>query len=74
MPKFEIPNYEFDRNRLLSMTEDQAVNFIENAVYEAGALFERLEGVNKVRGNGHHMRQNIAAKAGELMRERWNKV
>lgn len=77
MPKVQMPNYdtnELSKDRLLVMTEDQAVNFIENAVYEASALFERLEWVNKVRGNGHHIRQNIAAKAGELMRERWNKV
>lgn len=70
-----MPNYdvEFSRERLQAMTEDQAVNFIENFVYDATALFEMLEWVNKVYGNGHHMRQNIAAKAGELMRERWKK-
>lgn len=61
----------FDRNFLDNMTREEASSAIEQAVYEACHLFERLEGANKVRGNGHHMMQTIAAEAGKLMRERW---
>ena len=61
----------FDAAFLDGLTEDEAVNLIERAVYAASHLFERLEGVGKVRGNGHHMMQQTAAEAGKLMRERW---
>ena len=49
----------------------EAINMIERSVYEACALFEQLELAGKVRGNGHHMAQNIAEQAGKLMQERW---
>ena len=61
----------FDKDYLNGLTEDQAVNIIERAAYDACHLFERLEAVGKVRGNGHHMMQAIGAEAGKLMRERW---
>lgn len=53
------------------MTKEAAVNRISNLVYEATALFERLEGAGLVRGNGHHMRQKVAAFAQEMVEERW---
>ena len=61
----------FDKDYLNGLTKDQAANIIERAAYDACHLFERLEAVGKVRGNGHHMMQAIAAEAGKLMRERW---
>jgi len=53
------------------MTLSQAETEISNKVYEACLLFERLEHVKKVRGNGHHMMQKVAAFAVDLLRIRW---
>ena len=50
---------------------EDAVGRIENMVYGASELFELLEFAGPVRGNGHHIRQQVAAFAGNLMRERW---
>jgi len=61
----------FDKDYLSGLTQEQAVNIIEQAAYDACHLFERLEAAGKVRGNGHHMMQAIGAEAGKLMRERW---
>jgi 20S proteasome alpha/beta subunit len=61
----------FDQEYLNRLTKDQAIDLIENAVYDTCHLFERLEGVNKVYGNGHHMMQKVAEFAGNLMKERW---
>ena len=44
---------------------------ISSRVYEAALLLERLEDVGKVRGNGHHMAQALAAQAADLVAERW---
>lgn len=44
---------------------------VEN-VYFACLLFERLEGHDKVRGNGHHMAQYVSKYATDLLKERWN--
>ncbi len=55
---------------------------LENAAYAAVAKFyEGMEGRNpacpwytgkrEITGNGHHMAQEIAKKAGDLLRERW---
>ena len=61
----------FDQEFLEKLTKEQAATLIENAVYDTCHLFERLEGVNKVYGNGHHMMQNVAKFAHDLMIERW---
>tara|TARA_Y100000034_G_scaffold123822_1_gene171164 strand:+ start:1440 stop:1655 length:216 start_codon:yes stop_codon:yes gene_type:complete len=46
---------------------------IKNAAYDAVIVFyEGLEHRGRVRGNGHHMAQKIAAAASELLRERWS--
>ncbi len=42
-----------------------------SAVYAAAILLERLEDAGKVRGNGHHMAQSVAAFATGLLAERW---
>lgn len=48
-----------------------AVVKIENLVYEATIhFFESREGT-QLRGNGHHMAQQLAAQAGALVLERW---
>jgi hypothetical protein len=55
----------------VQMTKEAAVARIGNLVYEATALFERLEGADLVWGNGHHARQKIAAFAQHMIAERW---
>ena len=53
------------------MTLDDAVNEMKNRVYEAAVFFEMLEHVGHLCGNGHHVAQHIAQRAGEEVRERW---
>jgi hypothetical protein len=61
----------FTKEQLASMDLDTARTHLENAVYEAAALIEKLEYAGKVDGNGHHARQKIAALAGEELASRW---
>jgi hypothetical protein len=61
----------FDAAYLAGLTQEQAAALVEQAAYKACHLFERLEAAGKVRGNGHHLMQQIATEAGKLMRERW---
>lgn len=63
--------YEQEGRRLDAMTLEQAEGEISRKVYEACQLFERMENRRKVRGNGHHMAQQLAKQAADLMRERW---
>lgn len=63
--------HEQESRRLDAMTLEQAEAEISRKVYEACLLFERMENRGKVRGNGHHMAQNMAKQAADLMRERW---
>lgn len=60
------------RTRPVQMTLEQAAARISNEVYNATALVEQLEGAGLIRGNGHHIRQKMAAMCEELFRERWN--
>ena len=53
-----------------TMSDDEAVRRIENSVYEATALFERMEGAGRFEGNGHHARQKAAAAIAQEMRNR----
>lgn len=59
-----------DEEWLKSVTLETAVAEIENAVYEASSLLERLEGVGRLLGNGHHARQKVAAFAAKELKER----
>jgi len=61
----------YTKKQIEEMDLETAQVEIEQAVYNAALLFERLEGVKKVHGNGHHMAQRIAAQAKELLVERW---
>jgi len=56
---------------LNGMNLDTAACDIENAVYAACGLYERLEGRRRLYGNGHHMAQQVATFAKNLMIERW---
>lgn len=64
----------------MTIEEVKALNYedakviIENAVYEATILIERLENAGKVSGNGHHARQAAAKAAADILKERWIKT
>ena len=62
---------EFTDEQLQAMTLEQAEAEITNAVYDAARIIEALEYKGKIRGNGHHIRQEIAGMAKKLMNERW---
>lgn len=53
----------FDKDYLKSLTAEQAAAIIADAVYQASHLLERLEGVGKIYGNGHHLMQRVATEA-----------
>lgn len=63
--------------QLQSMTLEDASVEISNQVYAATGLIERLElckandGSKRIRGNGHHIRQEIAAFAVKLIKYQW---
>lgn len=65
------PDIWFDKEYVASLTKEMAIAEISNRVYDACHLFERLEGIQKVVGNGHHMMQAIAGEAEKLLVERW---
>jgi hypothetical protein len=47
---------------------------VQNNVYQAAVqLFEFLEHRGLITGNGHHMAQDVAAYAAELLSSRWVK-
>jgi len=53
------------------MSLEEAKNIISEETYTHSRLIELLENVGKIRGNGHHIRQKIAANAENLLKERW---
>lgn len=63
--------------KLKKMTLQDAENELSKRVYVATQLIEELEytkssnGLKRIIGNGHHLRQVIAEFAGKLLRERW---
>jgi len=60
------------------LTLEDAKVELSNSVYEATRLIEDLEytlnakGDKTIRGNGHHIRQQIVKFAIDLLEERWN--
>ena len=58
-----------DDVRMMGLKDAQAE--IGNRVYAACLLYEELEGVKLIHGNGHHMAQKVAAFAAELMAAQW---
>lgn len=44
---------------------------LTNAVYQATAIFEKLERAGKIVGNGHHIRQKIAQQVVANLNDRW---
>lgn len=58
--------------RAKTVTMEQAEADVSNAAYAAvTGLFEGLEFAGRVRGNGHHMAQDVAKFASELVKKRW---
>ncbi len=54
-------------------TFESAMNEIQNAVYKVAAdCFGELERKGLIRGNSHHIAQNIAREAKMKVRARWN--
>lgn len=58
---------------LREMSLDDAVAELQNAVYAATSLIERLEycGIKRIRGNGHHLRQEISEFCAKVLTENW---
>jgi len=69
--KKEKPMKQHTMTELKNMSLESAQNEISNAIYQASALFELLEYAGKVRGNGHHIAQDLGTHASEKMAERW---
>lgn len=67
----------YSGEELQSMSLADASNVLSNRVYESTRLIEELEyrkaedGGKRIRGNGHHLRQEIAAFAAKLLKENW---
>jgi len=60
-----------DDEVIREMTLEDACARISASVYQATAIFERLEAAGLVIGNGHHARQKVAEMAVAELRERW---
>lgn len=64
-------SFEEYKKRLSERGKEGVRAEIVNDVYKVCLIFETLEGMGKVRGNGHHMAQNVAQYAADLLEERW---
>lgn len=62
---------EYTFEELEKMDLDKVVAVVSNQVYHASLIFERLENAGKIKGNGHHVAQKVAAFAEEMVKERW---
>lgn len=58
---------------LKEMDKETAIAEILKKVYGATALLELLEIHGRIHGNGHYLRQTVANKAKNLIKERWLK-
>lgn len=50
---------------------DNYASQISNSVYQATDMIEAMEQMGLLDGNGHHMRQQVAEFAEQLVRDRW---
>lgn len=57
--------------KLEKMDKETAKSKISNDVYGASFFYEKLEGAGKVRGNGHHIMQELCRYAEELIDKYW---
>ena len=68
---FTVGEIKMPDEKLQNMTLQDAEAELSKRVYAATRLIEELEFAGHVRGNGHHIRQEIAAFAVKLLREQW---
>lgn len=53
------------------ITKEDAKCMISNNVYKASFLYEQLEGVGRIKGNGHHIMQQLCKHAEYLIEKYW---
>ena len=53
------------------MTKQQAADYLSDAIYKVAIIFETWEAEGKVKGNGHHIAQDIAAYAEHVVQQRY---
>ena len=64
----------FTDKQLVEMTLKDAQTELSNELYAASRIIERLErvnGVKRISGNSHHIRQKIAEFGMDLLAGRW---
>jgi hypothetical protein len=73
LKRIEAMPRDFSKTELQMMTLSDAKTELQNRIYVATSFIEDLEfcKVNKIRGNGHHIRQQICEFAANLLEERW---
>ncbi len=59
------------KEQIANMTFEQVSRCLYSSIYEATKVLETLEYQQRVRGNGHVMRQKMADRAVEFLKERW---
>ena len=73
-----MENIVYTKEELENMDLETAKAELSNALYKASRLVEELEyihtpkGHQRIRGNGHHIRQEICKFGTDLLEERWN--
>lgn len=61
----------FTKTEVENMDRETAMVEILEAVYEATKLFEQLSDAGKIHSNASDMRQIVANKAKQLIKDRW---
>jgi len=61
----------FTTEEVQAMDRQTAEFAVAYAVYDATRLIEQLEREGKISGNGHHLRQQLAAAARAVVDDRW---
>lgn len=67
-----MPRSIYEDGKAKTVSVETAEVDVSNAAYAAVVgLFESLEHAGKIRGNGHHMAQEVAKHASDLVKSRW---
>ncbi len=61
------------REELSKMSDAEIERQLYSDIYEASQLIEKMEGLGRIFGNGHHARQKIAENAVEELKSRWKR-
>ena len=59
------------REKCRTMSKNDLETHLSRLVYEATQLLKTLENLGRIRGNGHHARQNLADAAVAELKDRW---